>query len=136
MALESPASAQYRIPRQTRPSRDDLESRTPTGRALHWIESRLLDGAHAIGLFTACHEIERLHDATRDRILLDAIALGDRGAPWIEVRASLLEAVRIDALADEADREGSQHVYRDVRRAFQRIGAMVEKSFAAIRSQR
>lgn len=120
--------------RTGRPSNAEREASNPTAQALLWLETRLLDGAHAIGLFTTCHQTERLHDGTRDRILLDAIALGDSGAAWIEVRAGLMEAVRIDQLADAADAEGAQHVNVGIRRVHQRIGAFVERSIKALRA--
>lgn len=121
--------------RTGRPTADDLESRHPLGRWLHRQERRLLDAVHALGMFDSCHEIERLHDAERDRVLLEAIRLGDAGRPWIEVRAHLLEAVRIDALADACDANGVGHVRGGARRAIREIGGGLERLAVALRGK-
>jgi hypothetical protein len=126
--------AQITEPRRGRPAAAAQEAETPLGRVLHWIEARLLDAAQALGMFDTCHERERLHDAERDRVLLDALRRGDAGESWIEVRAHLLEAVRIDALADAEDAAQVRHVQR-VRHSHRRIGAWVERSCVAARGR-
>jgi hypothetical protein len=127
-------TAQIAEPRRGRPTYGDQEAETPLGRVLHWIEARLLDGAQALGMFDSCHERERLHDAARDRVLLDALRRGDAGESWIEVRAHLLEAVRIDGLADAEDAAQAAHIH-SVRRCHRRIGAWVEKSCVKVRAR-
>lgn len=122
-------------PRIGRPSVDEIETRTPTGRALHWLEARLLDLAHTVGLFEAIHEREVLLDATCDDLRERAIALLNCPCS-LEARVLLLEQRDRDALRDAADRQGARHISITLRRVVQRIGGFIERSCVALRGGR
>lgn len=118
--------------RRGRPSRDDVESSTATGRTLHWFETRILDGVKFLTAFEQHFERELLLDADCDRLQAQAIALITCSC-CVEPRALLLQARERDALRDEANLTGARYVRVGLRGVFRALGAMVERSAVALR---
>lgn len=117
-----------------RRSADEVEAASPAGRALHWLETVVMDAAISLVHLLEAHERETLLDGDCDARVLSAIGALDAGRP-IEARALLLEYRERDQLRDAE--HGAQRGHADVVRAcLRRVGRWIERSCAALREVR